>query len=330
MSKENVFVYAETYCFDSSIEYILTSFDSPPYDASIQGSFYNKNGTILRAVKLINGFYVVTQPTVYSNDICSLLNPAACTNGLTVSVWAQLLAAPSPQTISDTSAVYILSAGAPQSPGVAILVKYYGVDNVTGLSNIQLVCVLNNGLTTWRADVMLAAARLVSSWHNFALSWGPYIGLLLYLDGQVVGILRVLVPYTYVYMYCSAICGINRNKSTRVDSSIYAAYTTYGVRNSAATASIASGVLVLGQPSYYLTSGAATAPNEINAAFDSVAYWYLSYPVQSAFTRKTLFGDCNVNDAGEFIPGISPSIPTYDQFIASSRTCRCFSLPTCK
>ena len=102
----------------------------------------------------------------------------------------------------------------------------------------------------------------------------------------------------------------------------YAAYTTYGVKNSAATAPLASGVLVIGQSSYYVTSGFATEPNEINAAFDSVAYWYLSYPVQSALTRKTLFGDCNVNDAGEFIDGISPSIPTYDQFIASSRTFR--------
>ena len=185
----NVFVFKETYCFDSSIEYILTSIESPLYNASIQGSFYNKNETILRAVKLVNGFYVVAKTNVYSTDICSLLNPAACTNGLTVSVWAKLLAAPSSQTITDASAVYILSAGAPQSPGVAILLKFYGIDNVTGLPNVQLVCLLNSGLTTWRADVMLAAARVVSSWHNFALSWGPYIGLLLYLDGQVVGIL---------------------------------------------------------------------------------------------------------------------------------------------
>ena len=95
-----------------------------------------------------------------------------------------------------------MSAGAPQSPGVAIFVEYYGVDNVTGLPNIQLVCVLNNGLTTWRANVMLAAASLVSSWHNVALSWGPYIGLLLYLDGRVVGILLIL--YEYIK------CGFNR------------------------------------------------------------------------------------------------------------------------
>ena len=68
-----------------------------------------------------------------------------------------------------------------------------------------------------------------------------------------------------------------------------------------------------------MTSGAATAPNEINAAFDSVAYWYVSYPVQNALTRKTLFGDCNVNDAGAFSSGISTSIPTYDQYIAETR-----------
>lgn len=178
---------AETYCFDSSIEYDLIYFQSPPYAASIQKQSYNRKGTLLRAATLINGFYVVAEPTVFSTDICSLLNPAACTDGLTVAVWAQLLAAPSPQTTTDASAVYIVSAGAPQSPGVAILVKYYGVDDVTGLTNVQLVGLLNNGLTTWRANVMLTASKLVSSWHNLALSWGPYIGLFLYLDGQIVG-----------------------------------------------------------------------------------------------------------------------------------------------
>ncbi len=54
--------------------------------------------------------------------------------------------------------------------------------------------------------------------------------------------------------------------------------------------------------------------SRISAVYDSVAVWFTVFPTQSAFQRRIFYGDCNVLDAGEFTPGITPDIPSEAEF----------------
>ena len=53
--------------------------------------------------------------------------------------------------------------------------------------------------------------------------------------------------------------------------------------------------------------------SNIECAFDSLAVWTRTILAQTANDRRILYGDCNIEDAGAYTPGIIPTISTPDE-----------------
>ena len=85
-------------------------------------------------------------------------------------------------------------------------------------------------------------------------------------------------------------------------------YSPFAVSNWEQSKEIApSPKLIVGQRVFHVNEWLAEniiSFPDLTAAFDSVGIWHKIMSTTNAVERKTLFGDCNINDASPFLPGL--------------------------
>ena len=172
-------------CFDGSEQfYLLSVFDSAQTKSGFVKTL-NRKGSAARAPLLAGGFVQVAMIPQRRVSFCSVVEPNACTDGITLSVWAKILKAPSGITLDES--IFLVNSGPPKYQGVTIYLSKGTAISANDIEQIKITWMVDVGDAFWKVTAYVNTSLIVDYWHNWALAWNSQQGLVGILDGRILG-----------------------------------------------------------------------------------------------------------------------------------------------
>ena len=181
----------EEVCFDGSEQFSLLSiFNTAQLKAGFSETL-NRKGTASRAPQLHHGFVQIAQFPEATDGLCSVIQPKACENGISLSVWAKILEAPTGMILNES--IFLVNSGAPLYQGLTIYLSRSFLNRATGLAETKVTWIVDVGDEYWKVTAHVNTKDILEQWHNWALAWHSQHGIVGILDGRIIRMLFIIL-----------------------------------------------------------------------------------------------------------------------------------------